>query len=126
MAEIKKRFHCEIKDISLVSVNERHIIAMNKKTGGKFIKNSTEYNRLIKDLFTVFRFAHKCETLKGKVLVEIVVSTYKDIDNVIKPVIDSLQKAEVIEDDRNVSKLYIVKNEIKKGSPDSIIVKVYQ
>ena len=54
----------------------------------------------------------------------IFVEGYLDIDNAIKVTLDALQEKGVIDDDKNVLELNIIKVPAKRGTPGSITVYV--
>jgi Holliday junction resolvase RusA-like endonuclease len=56
--------------------------------------------------------------------VEIYIDTYKDIDNCVKMIIDSMAEAGVIDNDKNVKQLYVSKEYLKKGKTENLIVNV--
>lgn len=49
-------------------------------------------------------------------------SMYKDIDSTAKCILDALEDAEVITNDRYVTRLHIYKDSIKRGYPESLRV----
>ena len=101
----------DIENIKIPSVNRMRI---------KMQVLSKEYRICKKKLLS------NCiiEKIKGPYRVEIYIDTYKDIDNCVKIIIDSMVEAGVIDNDKNVKQLYVSKQPIKKGKPESIIVNV--
>jgi Holliday junction resolvase RusA-like endonuclease len=129
MAEIKCRFECQIKEIQLVSKNKKKTIGKKIMPNGKLaniIINTQEYNNLKELLTFLFKRSKSNDTLVGKTLIEVYVSTYKDIINIDEPVFDSLEDAGIIDNDRNVAQFYTKKKFLKRGQIDSLTVKVYQ
>lgn len=63
---------------------------------------------------------------KGDVQVrfDFMIDSLRDIDSLIKPALDCLQKAEVIENDRNVMRLIATKRKKRRGQEDIIRVSV--
>lgn len=101
----------ELENIKIPSVN------------GKYIKIgvlSKEY-RLCKNLL---RNSCVRKKINGPYRVEIYIDTYKDIDNCVKIIIDSMAEAGVIDNDKNVKQLYVSKEFLKKGKPENLIVNV--
>jgi Holliday junction resolvase RusA-like endonuclease len=101
----------DIENIKIPSVNRMRI---------KMQVLSKEY-RLCKKMLSNICIMEK---IKGPYRVEIYINTYKDIDNCVKMIIDSMADAGVIDNDKNVVQLYVSKFKIKKGHPESLYVKV--
>lgn len=49
-----------------------------------------------------------------------------DVDNYLKPLLDILQKAEIIEDDKHIVELVANKIKVKKSEGDSIVIDIEQ
>lgn len=64
------------------------------------------------------------EPMTGKLHVTIIIDTFKDADN-FKIILDALQDAGVIKNDREVILYTVVKNVGKLGSPEKIIVQIH-
>lgn len=58
--------------------------------------------------------------------IEVCLSTGADTDGPIKPIMDALKEAEVIEDDRFVRNLKVLRSYHKKGLKDIIAVEIYK
>jgi crossover junction endodeoxyribonuclease RusA len=75
---------------------------------------------------TLFAMPIDFEILLGRIYVEIEAyppdKRIRDIDNIIKCVLDSLEFAEVYESDNQVDEIYIVRKEVKK--PGSVIINI--
>ena len=56
--------------------------------------------------------------------IKITTQMYIDIDNPIKPIFDAIQAKGIIDNDKNIVDLQIIKIPIKKGSPGSINIKI--
>ena len=65
------------------------------------------------------------EPIEGRLHVTIFISTYKDSDN-FKIIMDSLQDAGIIKNDRDVILYTVVKTPIKRGQNESIIVQIHK
>jgi len=116
-----KIFSAKIIDIPLVSSNSRLI---PNKTGSRLVPN-TKYKRSKEALFFRFNQLREFETYKNECVIMIVIETYKDADNVGKIIIDALQDAGIIENDKNVAFVGIWKIPIKKNHQEKFIVNVY-
>ena len=83
---------------------------------------SPEYKRFKTALIWTFAAA-KTTTYLGKVYVRISVwlRPRMDVQNIIKPVLDALQEARIIEDDKQVWELHVTRQE-NKESDDAIEV----
>ena len=115
------RYKIECYGVPLVSVNRRHIIAKGKRV----LINSQEYNNLIKNLMLVFNASLKPDTpIDAPVKTIINVGTYKDIDNVIKPIHDCLEKTGFIKNDRNIVSTDIRKTPLKRGETEWLEIEV--
>ena len=113
---VKKMLIVDIENIKLPTINNRY--GVNSKTGQLYL--SSEYRRFKRDLVNCCR----------KVIIlppySIIISqkTYKDIDATIKILLDSLQQARVIKDDKFIINLHIIKIPILKGQPESLKIDV--
>lgn len=99
----------DLKNISLVSINEKYI---NKKFATS--KEYKDYKEM------VFLCCKKGKLYNGKISLKIIVWTNKDIDNVLKPTIDGLER--IIKNDRNILELIVQKIEIKRDEKEAITV----
>lgn len=118
----------DIDSVTLRSINKRLIqrkAAPSDKYRG-FVKvskafiNSQAYRNFKKTLFYHLQIPSK--VIKPPYAVHIYLETYLDIDNPLKPIIDSLNKT-VIEDDKFIHELKVYKKPRKRGHPSSL--KVY-
>ena len=113
-----------LNDIKMISENKRH--SMAKIKGVMRIISTAEYRDYKAYLIDYFRVKKTEPTITGKFRANLIVRTYKDLTNLDKPILDALEKAGVIENDRYLSGFD--KHEkvfIKKGQPDSFTIKVY-
>jgi Holliday junction resolvase RusA-like endonuclease len=62
------------------------------------------------------------EKVKPPYQVEIEIGTHYDIDSCIKPLLDSMQDAELIDNDKNILKMIIEKEKVKRNEDNWIIV----
>lgn len=62
------------------------------------------------------------EKIKPPYLVKIDVGTHFDIDASIKPIFDAMQDAELIDNDKNILKMIIEKEKVKRNEDNWIIV----
>lgn len=101
------------ENIKIISSNRRLIQAR-----GRFISNP-DYAAFKKELCLMIRPVK----LDPHYHLEIYAECYADADNIIKPVIDSLELRGVIDNDRNVVRVDMHKVHIPKGKPGMIIVR---
>ena len=105
-----------LENIKVPSVNQKY--GYNPQTKRAFVNR--EYTQF-KKLLTASAVKMKVEP-PYYVLIE--KSCYIDIDNDIKIILDSLEDAGVIENDRSVLKLQVIKEHIAKKSPGYLRVYV--
>jgi Holliday junction resolvase RusA-like endonuclease len=100
----------EGKDLDFASINEKY--GYNPKTKKFFL--SPKY-RAFKELVS-----HSCvkEKIKPPYMVLIRLVADLDIDNPLKPILDGLEAAGVVDNDKNIQRLTIVKIPLKKSSED--------
>lgn len=111
MIEIK------IKNTRVPSVNER-TIPVALKTGRVIQVPSPAYRKWHEVMSVLFRDQmRKGEQVpvSGPSAVRIEIATAKDIDNIIKPILDCLQECGAIENDREVIRLSVLKYKAKRG-----------
>lgn len=106
----------ELKNVQLASVNAKY--GVNQRTGRLFL---TPQYRLFKELVACMC---KAVEIDPPYSVTIDIKTCMDIDNAIKPVLDGLQSAGIITDDKHISALHIYKTASKKGAPSDLTVYV--
>lgn len=100
----------DLKDVKFPSIN-------HKFTGN--FKLTLAY-RYFKDLIILECKKRKIEKLNPPYRMTALVSMYQDYDNILKPIGDGLKIAGVIEDDRYMYDVHIMKNPIKRGQLGSI------
>ncbi len=117
------RYKIECYGVPLVSVNNRY--KMLKIRGKYVIGNSEEYKEFIKNLMMVINATEKpVEAIDAPIKTIIHVGTYKDIDNVIKPIHDCLEKTGFIKNDRNIIATDIRKTPLKRGETEWLEIEV--
>lgn len=103
--------------VELPTINQRY--GMSRKTGKLFL--NSKYRNFKRDLVSVCK--------KGKInppyKVIIELQTGKDIDSTIKVILDALQEAKILDNDKNVHQLIVEKVPIKRGLPESLTVDVH-
>ncbi len=107
------------EEIQLPNENRRLI----KGYQGRLVANK-EYQERQETLAILFKssFRDLSEHQAEKPIVIMEVHTYKDLDNVIKPVVDVLENLNIIPNDRNNSRIDASKVPIKKGQRESIFI----
>lgn len=103
-------------EIMMKSVNSRFI----KRNNRKDFTLSTPYKSFKKTLFYLIR--RPKEKIEAPYSVHVHIETYLDIDNPLKPILDSL-KGIIINDDKNIEELCVFKKKRDRGIPSSL--KVY-
>lgn len=103
-----------------IGVNDKYTI--NKRT--RRIILTDQYRQFEELLFYAVRPEFRNLMLKPPYDVKIEFITYKDIDAMVKPCLDTLTRAGVIEDDREVLDNHNKKIKAKRGSEDLIIVSI--
>jgi len=95
----------------------------------KFYKNFALKNsyRTKKENLTRLIKAHTigAEKIAPPYAVMVSVGTHLDIDSYIKPLFDSMQDAKVIDNDKNIHRLVIDKDPVKRNVPNWIIVELF-
>ncbi len=105
-----------VKDFNIISENERLVPGR-----GRLILNS-KYRKCKNDLILLMRsqLPDNYKSIDSNLPITVAVHTYKDIDNVQKIIFDSMQLAGVIDNDRLIEDIRIVKFPVKRGKPDRI------
>jgi Holliday junction resolvase RusA-like endonuclease len=101
-------------ETKLPSVNKKTCVSRN--TGRYY--NNEEYENFKNIIFLL------CKKVKIKkpYFVKINIETHVDIDNPIKPILDAIEKAGVIENDKYIEKLHINKKRIKRNEQNKLKV----
>lgn len=104
----------------LININNIKIVSANRRLipGTGRMVNNPEYTAFKEHLMAMTRK----EKLQPRYRIVIKVTCYQDADNVIKPVLDALQKRGVIDDDKNVRFIEVEKTIGKRGAPGKIHV----
>ena len=98
---------------------DRAVKSMTVVPDGKYSRSREELAWRFKESFTGE------EPMEGRLHVTIFIDTYKDSDN-FKIIMDSLQDAGIIKNDRDVILYTVVKTPIKRGQNESIIVQIHK
>jgi hypothetical protein len=110
------------ENFKLIGANRRLIPAKSRWI------NNPEYATT--KIFMYFAFTNcqveNTECLKNNICIDIDVWTYLDIDNTIKPIVDTIQEIGIIKNDREVIELHVVKHKVKRGQLDKVEVKIYE
>jgi Holliday junction resolvase RusA-like endonuclease len=106
-----------IYNVIIPSINQKYII--NKKTGQLVLSGA--YRKFKEDLSLLFS---KIEPVPPPYRINVLVRTYKDIDNFVKVMLDSLEAAGAIKNDRDVVLLNIRKFPAKRGASEAFAVEV--
>jgi len=61
---------------------------------------------------------------RGGIEMRMRIETYKDIDNIIKMVCDTLEEIGIIENDRNILRIVVDKKRRKRGESDRMEIKI--
>jgi Holliday junction resolvase RusA-like endonuclease len=111
-------FKCEFHG-SLISVN-----AKTKKGYNGRLRNNPEYTKFLSDMAFIFRGEKNkagFETITGKFDMQVHIrSDRKDAQNILKPIFDALENAEIYSNDRNINYL-VMKNDNEKGAKDQYV-----
>lgn len=106
----------DIENIKIPSINNKY--GYNPKSGKLYLNGPyREFKKLL--------VSHCVDiSIAGPYSVSIFIEGYLDIDNAIKVTLDAIQEKGVIDDDKNVLELNIIKVPAKRGTPGSIAVYV--
>lgn len=114
-----------VAEMRLRSINHR-TMPIRMKTGKLIQILDPKYRKCLDDLTLIFRpqvpgwfkpFAQWIE-IRGTV------KTSKDLDNVIKVIIDAVKEAGIITDDKFVNLIHLRKMHIKRSLPDVIDIEI--
>jgi len=111
-------------NFNLVGENKRLIF---NKQRTRMIKNPDYTNSQV-IMFFCFKncLCIRDRMLEGDVTIELEVWTYKDIDNIIKPIFDVLEQLKIIKNDRDIVQVYATKHKIKRGQLDKVKIRIYE
>ena len=107
-------------DVKLPSINSKYNI--NRYTGQLFICD--EYRKFKADVFNLCVAPPNFNCLNPFSL-EIYIKTYKDIDAVLKPLLDGIS-AKIGFDDKYINCIHLYKEPIKKCTPETLRVVLQQ
>lgn len=109
------------KNIRLASGNRR----LMQSRSGRWFMDST-YRKRRAELIALFKrhLPRNHKTIETSAAVYVDVKTYKDIDNVLKTILDVLQELEVFSNDGIVDTLIVSRERIKRNNPESVTVRV--
>jgi Holliday junction resolvase RusA-like endonuclease len=111
----------DLENIKLTSINSKFCVGKKRGKDGKLhsnlylSKDYAEFKKIITEsVIKVF--------VKKPYEIKIEYSGYVDIDAFIKPLFDGLEDTEIIENDRYIEKLEIIKKPIKRGKLGTLTV----
>lgn len=127
----KKTLRVHLQDLmQRFKRNEVSSMATVEKIMGMAIKQMTmvsdpKYKRSLDALAWHFKAQYQLDMpMEGKLHVLIIIDTFKDADN-FKIICDALEVAGVIKNDRQIVYYTVAKNVVKLGTPEKIIVQIY-
>ena len=106
--------------IKILDIEETKLVGINSKFANRRYVLTTGYRKQ-KELFALLY--KKIPIIEGKFKVLVEIKTYKDVDALAKPVLDSMEVAGIIANDRNCLDLHIKKEVGIRGRLESL--KVY-
>ncbi len=104
----------DLKSVELPRVNDRYNRNFSLTKSYRERKEELEWQ--------IARTTRGKEKIKPPYTVIIKVGTHYDIDSYVKPLLDSMQTAGVIDNDKNILSLTIDKVKLKRNEPNWIIV----
>ena len=112
----------DVDNVSLPNVNNKY--GYNPKSGRLFLNKT--YKEFENTIITLMQRYARGVQVDPPYSITIHVQTYMDADNFLKPVIDSMAKAGIIGNDKDVLHYQVFKTPKKKGSGSCIKVEVSQ
>jgi Holliday junction resolvase RusA-like endonuclease len=103
----------------VIDLENVKFVSLNNRYRGKY--HLTEEYKVFKELLFVVAKRIKIDPPYS---VRIDAKCYHDIDNFIKPILDTLQKVKIIKDDKLVEHLLVNKEPGKRGRPGRLEVYV--
>jgi len=102
----------------LISKNNWHTIAKNRKQ----IILTGKYRKFKKDLELIFRSQAKKQAFTGPVRIDLIINikSNKDAQNIEMPVFDALEKAGIIDNDKNIFYHTCFKQVKQKGEQEFV------
>ena len=113
----------EIPPMKIVSDNERLVPVIMGKGEKKYPRNVTSkvYDKCKESLIRIMQAQIPSDWKPGKnVAVTLFVHTYKDITNILKILMDALEGAGGVENDRYITTLFVLKHPVKRGQLDEV------
>lgn len=101
----------ELQDVKLTGINSKYISKRYVLSSGY-----RKTKELIKDSCV------DIPKIEGNFKLKVILTTYKDIDALIKPIMDSIEDAGIIENDRYCLGLNVIKYPGKRGGLESLEV----
>jgi len=109
-----------IKILDLKNVN---LASLNKKYGGKNPKTGRYFlSKDYKDTQKLIYLSLRKIVIPSPIQLTIFVQTYKDADNLVHAICNTVEKKGIIKNDRDIVCLRVFKKIAKRGSPDSVQV----
>jgi Holliday junction resolvase RusA-like endonuclease len=110
-----------IKNIKFASINEKY--CKNKQGRLYLSKPYREFKEIIQMCCRKDNLRNN-GCIKSPYRVIIHFSAYHDIDAFLKPVIDGIQAAGIIDNDKNIHELYVFKKPLKRGEVGNLKVEI--
>jgi Holliday junction resolvase RusA-like endonuclease len=110
--------------IKIIDLNNVKLPRVNNRYYGNFaLKREYQVGKqiLVYDIIKNTQ-SYKLPDLYKYVAVYITVSTHLDIDSYLKPLMDAMQEAGVIDNDKNIVSLHVEKTIVKRTVPNRIEV----
>jgi hypothetical protein len=109
-----------------VPVNRKGTIGKKWSGGSKvsIIRTTETYQNFIFELSLAFRSLPKLGARQAVLNMTACLGNLADMDGIIKPVFDSLQRAKIVDNDQQFRELHYRCYEHARGKPDIIIVDV--
>lgn len=127
---LKSKSRGSLKDMNILTIEYRgKLVSDNRRimrSRHGMVINTKQYRNFKHDLKYIIRsrMGSGFETVNEPFGVRIKVWTSKDAQNLIKPVMDALEIAGSIKNDGLLRELYLVKQKIKRGLPEQIVIEL--
>ena len=113
------KYTVEVIDFKLLSVNRKFFTYRNRMIMSK------DYRDFYNNLEKIFNESEKpSEPIEHPCKTRIEVWTYNDIDNIVKPIHDILEKTGYIKNDRLINQTLIIKTPVKRGELSTLRVEL--
>ena len=121
-----KKVDLKVDKFSISSVNAM-LIPIKTKGGKLRYKHTPKYRKTMEDLALIFKsqLPDKHKPFVEVISVFLIIETAKDIDNCTKIILDAMQYAGVLKDDKDIMHLSIDKNPVKIGKPETLRIRVF-